>query len=232
MTGKEKNIPDFCLNKAYESSIHLDLCDKILFYLHNEKTPHERGEAFEVKQVREAAEHILSGFDYRYKSSWPLASSKSTMPAPPVKTEISEVLNAITMMGQNLQKAMTAQMTSCTGPQTFQNGQAGPNDYQRQNRPWLGTAGTRCYMCHETAHFLSSCPILAEYTWLGKVSRNMQNLLVLGNGDPIPNDPMNHSWAAQVDNFYSRNPHVLKDPPPHIQANFVDNLLKVHKKSP
>src|SRR5882724_3338503 len=83
-------------------------------------TPHERHEAFEVKQVREVAEHILSGFDYRYKSSWPLASSKSTMPAPPVKTEISEVLNAITMMGKNLQMAMNTQMTSRTGPQTFQ----------------------------------------------------------------------------------------------------------------
>src|SRR5882724_8399253 len=125
MTGKEKNIPDFCLKKAYESSIHPDLCDKILFYLHDEKTPHERGEAFEVKQVREAAEHILSGFDYQYKCSRPLATSKSTTPAPPVKTEISEVLNAITMMGQNLQMAMTAQMTSRTGPRPFKMDQPG-----------------------------------------------------------------------------------------------------------
>ena len=82
---KEKNIPDFCLNKAYESSILPNLCDKILFYLHDEKTLHERGLAFEVRQVREAAKHILSGFDYRYKSSRPLASSKSTMPAPSYK---------------------------------------------------------------------------------------------------------------------------------------------------
>src|SRR5882724_8203800 len=216
--AKEKKIPDFC--------------DKILFYLHDEKTLHERGEAFEVKQVREAAEHILSGFDYWCKSSQPLASSKYTTPAPPVKTEISEVLNAITMMGQNPQMAMTTQMTSRTGPQTFQNGPAGKNDYQRQDRPRLGTAGTQCYMCHETAHFLSSCPILAEYTRLGKVSRNTQNLLVLGNSDPIPNDPMNRSWAAQVDDFYSRNPHLLKDPPPHMQANFAANLLEVHRKSP
>jgi len=107
---KEKNIPDFCLNKAYESSIHPDLRNKILFYLHDEMTPHEREEAFEVKQVREVAEHILSGFNYWYKSSRLSASSKSTMLAPPVKTEISEVLNAITMMGQNLQMAMTAIM--------------------------------------------------------------------------------------------------------------------------
>src|SRR5882724_3123993 len=87
-------------------------------------------------------------------------------------------------------------------------------------------------MCHKMAHFLSSCPILAEYTRLGKVSRNAQNLLVLGNSDPIPNDLMNHSWAAQVDDFYTRNPHLLKDPPLHIQAKFVANLLKVHRKSP
>jgi len=87
-------------------------------------------------------------------------------------------------------------------------------------------------MCYKTAHFLSSCLILDEYTQLGKVSRNAQNLLILGNGDPIPNDLMNCSWAAWVDDFYMRNPHLLKDPPPHIQANFVANLLKVHRKSP
>src|SRR5882724_7615942 len=115
------------------------------------------------------------------------------MLAPPVKTEISKVLNAITMMGQNLQMAMTAQMTSCPGPQSFQNVPAGQANFQRQDQPWPGTAGTRCYMYHEMAHFLSSCPILAEYTQLGKVSRNAQNLLMLGNGDPIPNHLMNRS---------------------------------------
>src|SRR5882724_11222425 len=43
---------------------------------------------------------------------------------------------------------------------------------------------------------------------------------------------MNHLWAAQVNDFYSRNPHLLKDPPPHMQANFAANLLEVHRKSP
>src|SRR5882724_11083271 len=47
------------------------------------------------------------------------------MLAPPVKTEISKVLNAITMMGQNLQMAMTTQMTPHPGPQTFQMHQLG-----------------------------------------------------------------------------------------------------------
>jgi len=59
------------------------------------------------------------------------------------------------------------------------NGPAGKNDYQRQDDPGQEQQHS-VLMCHETAHFLSSCPILAEYTRLGKVSRNMQNLLVLG----------------------------------------------------
>jgi len=85
-------------------------------------------------------------------------------------------------------------------------------------------------MCHEIAHFISSCPILAEYTWLRKVSRNAQNFLVLGNSDLIPNDLMN--WATRVNVIYTRNPHLLKDPPPHIQAKFSANFLEVHRKSP
>jgi len=35
---------------------------------------------------------------------------------PPVKTEISKVLNAITMMGQNLQMAMTARRLPTLDP--------------------------------------------------------------------------------------------------------------------
>ena len=111
-------IPYFCLNKAYGNSIHPKMHGKILFYLHNEKTPHERGKAFKVKQVRKVAKHILAGFDYQYEISRP-STSKSTMPALPVKTEVLEVLNAITMMGQNLQMAMTTQMTSYPRPQGF-----------------------------------------------------------------------------------------------------------------
>ena len=51
MSGKREKILDFCLNKAYENSIHPDLHTKILFYLHDENTLHERGKAFEVKQL-------------------------------------------------------------------------------------------------------------------------------------------------------------------------------------
>jgi len=68
---KEKNILTFYLNQAYEKSIHPDLCDNILFYLHDEKIPHKRGEVFMVEQVRDAAEHFLAGFDYQYKNSRP-----------------------------------------------------------------------------------------------------------------------------------------------------------------
>jgi len=48
-----------------------------LVYLHDEKTLHERGETFEVKQVREVAEHTLSGLDYWYKKLSTFGFSKS-----------------------------------------------------------------------------------------------------------------------------------------------------------
>jgi len=184
--AKEKKIWTFCLNKAHENSIQNDLHDKILFYLLDEKTPHERGEGFKVEQVRESANHILAGCDYWYKTSRSSASSKFTMPALPMKIEILEVLNTITMMGQNLQMAMTTQMTSCPGPQGFANPPAGQANFQRQAQSQPGTAGTRCYMCHEMAHFLRSWPILAEYTQLEKVSRNVQTSLYLATETLFP----------------------------------------------
>jgi len=57
-------------------------------------------------------------------------------------------------------------------------------------------------MCHETAHFPSSCPILAKYTWLEKFLGTTRTFSYLAMVDPIPNNPMNHLWAAQVDKFF------------------------------
>jgi len=57
----------------------------------------------------------------------------------------------------------------------------------------------------------------------------MQNLLVLGN---LFKDMINCSWATWVNEFYTRNPHLLRDALLHVQANFTANLLKVHRKSP
>src|SRR5882672_7732863 len=106
-------------------------------FISDEKTPCVKGEAFEVEHVREGDEHILEGFDHRYKHSRPSATpDSSTSPplAPPVKSEISEVLNAITMMGQNLQMVLSAsQMASRPGPQGFSSQPAGQSDFSRQD---------------------------------------------------------------------------------------------------
>src|SRR5882672_10458036 len=123
--AKEKRVSADGLNRAYEKSIHPILWDKILFYLSDQKTPCVKGEAFEVEHVREGAEHILEGFDHWYKHSKPSASSTLDLSASPplalpVKSKISEFLNAIIMMGQNLQIILLAsQMASFPRPQGF-----------------------------------------------------------------------------------------------------------------
>src|SRR5882724_4856337 len=87
-----------------------------------------------------------------------------------------EVLNAIAMMGQNLQKVMTAsQSNSRPRPQGYAHQPASFPSSQRMDCPHPGAAGNSCFMCNETAHFLNYCPVLLEYIRLGKASRNTQN---------------------------------------------------------
>src|SRR5882724_8989042 len=51
-------------------------------------------------------------------------------------------------------------------------------------------------------------------------------MVMLGNGDPIPSNPENCLWAARIDEYYARNPHLL--PQEAVQANFLANLLEIH----
>src|SRR5882724_8018332 len=159
-------------------------------------------------------------------STTPRTSSAPPVSAPPMKSEMSEVLNAIAMMGQNLQEVMTtSQSNSHPGPQRYAHQPAGFPSSQRMDCPRLGAAGNSCFMCNEMAHFLNYCLVSLEYIWLGKASRNTQNnMVMLGNGDPIPSNPANRPWAARINEYYARNPHLL--PQEAVQANFSANLLK------
>jgi len=144
-------------------------------------------------------------------STTPRTSSAPPVLAPPMKSEMLEVLNAIAMMGQNLQKFMTAsQSNSHPRPQEYVHQLASFPSSQRMDRPHPGAAGNSCFMCNETAHFLNYCPVLLEYIQLVKASRNTHNnMVMLGNGDPIPSDPANCPWAARIDEYYARNLHLL-----------------------
>src|SRR5882724_10394939 len=161
-------------------------------------------------------------------STTPRTSLAPPVLAPPMKSEMSEVLNAIAMMGQNLQKVMTvSQSNSRPGPQRYTHQLAGFPSSQRMDCPHPGAAGNSCFMCNEMAHFLNYCLVLLENTWLRKASRNTQNnMVMLGNGDPIPSDPANRPWAARIDEYYARNLHLL--PQEAVQANFLANLIEFH----
>src|SRR5882724_8139644 len=122
-----------------------------------------------------------------------------------------EVLNAIAMMGQNLQKVMSAsQSNSRPRPQGYAHQPAGFPSSQRMDHPHPGAAGNTCSMCNEMAHFLNYCLVLLEYIQLRKASRNTQNnMVMLGNGDPIPSDPANCPWVTWINEYCARNLHLL-----------------------
>ena len=51
---------------------------------------------------------------------------------------------------------------------------------------------------------------------------------MLSNVDPIPSHLANHPWAARIDKYYARNPHLL--PQDTVQAKTLANLLNVHSQ--
>src|SRR5882724_5472627 len=83
-------------------------------------------------------------------------------------------------------------------PQEFSHQLASFPNSQRMVCPCPGAAGNSCFMCNKMAHFLNHCPILLEYICLGKAARNLQNMVMLSNRDPIPPNQTNHPWAARL----------------------------------
>src|SRR5882724_10810430 len=103
------------------------------------------------------------------------STASSAPPAPAIKSEMSEVLSAIAMMGQNLQVVMSAsQSNSQPGPQGFAHQSASFPISPRMDCPCPGAAGNSCFMCNEMAHFLNNCPVLMEYMQLGKAARKFR----------------------------------------------------------
>jgi len=51
-------------------------------------------------------------------------------------------------------------------------------------------------------------------------------MVMLSNRDPIPSDLTNNPWAAQIDEYYARNMHLL--PRETVHVKFLANLLEVH----
>jgi len=173
MTVKREKHTKFCLKQGYESSINPDLHNKIIVFLHDEKDQHERGGGFRSKQVREAAEHILSGFKLWYKKLSGLCFFQIHHASPTSKDRNLRGLECHHYDGgRTFKSAMTAQMTSCTGPQNLSKlTSRAKRTYQRQ-MPWPGTAGNSVlYVPQKMAHFLAVVPswlsILGSEKFLG-----------------------------------------------------------------
>src|SRR6266481_8051982 len=138
------------------------------------------------------------------------------------------------MLGQNLQVALrTAPNLSRSGPQNLLSSSSG---FPRQEWQTPGTARNRCFICHETNHFLNQCNILDQYIMGGKMARDRYNMITLGNGDHLPANPLNRPWQVLVDEFYANNPHLLpasiQPIPSHTQANFATNFVQINHSDP
>jgi len=146
------------LKKAYTKSINSDLHQKIQIYLKLEKAPILKGEPYSIEKVREAAEYVLEGSDPHFEDIVTVHQLESSKRAPsplvPVKSETAELLNAINMLGQNFQAALTS-IQSFSHPLvpnipagSIQQLPAGLANFPRQDFPQPGVGGSRCFVCH------------------------------------------------------------------------------------
>jgi len=132
------------LKKAYTKSINSDLCQKIQIYLKLQKTPILKGDLYLIEQVREAAEYILEGLDPHFEDIVTVHQLESLKRGPspmpvPVKSEMTKLLNAINMLGQNFQAALTSMQSFSHPPvlnllpSSIQQLPAGPANFPRQD---------------------------------------------------------------------------------------------------
>jgi len=85
---------------------------KIQIYLKSEKALVLKGEPYSIEQVRGVAEYILEGSDPRFEDIITVHQLEPSKRGPspilaPVKSETTELLNAINMLGQNFQAALS-----------------------------------------------------------------------------------------------------------------------------
>jgi|SRR5882724_5482798 len=133
-----------------------------------------------MEQVREAANYILEGSDPHFEDIVTIHQLESLKRGPspmpvPVKSEMAKLLNTINMLGQNFQAALMS-IQSFSHPLvtnlpagSIQQLPAGLANLPRQDCPWPGVGGSRCFVCHETTHFLGKCDILTQYITNGKM---------------------------------------------------------------
>ena len=163
-----------------------------------------------------AAKYVLKGLDPRFDDVvmvHQLEPSKALpAPPPPVKSENTELLNAINMLGQNFQAALKsiARLAQPNFPSRYF--PSGLAEFPRQDRPRPGSAGNKCFVCHDISHFINQCNILSQYIANGKLARGLNNMITLGTGERLPVDPRNRPWMVLADEYYARKPHLLPGP--------------------
>src|SRR5882724_4179544 len=104
------------------------------------------GEPYLIEQVREAAKYILKGSDPCFKDIVTIhqleSSKRGPSPTPvPVKSETTELLNTINMLGQNFQAALMSIQSFSHPPVpnlpagSIQQLPARPANFARQDHP-------------------------------------------------------------------------------------------------
>jgi hypothetical protein len=83
-----------------------------------------------------------------------------------------------------------------------------------------------CKFCGSTdGHFFRSCPIRQEYEAKNYVKRDNNNRLVMHNGEPIPNTPLNSPLKAKIDAYMRKMTTMYQTGPWNQPSTSIPALL-------
>jgi hypothetical protein len=179
--------------RPFDSELRMSIEDRLEWKL----PAHPEGYPYPVKDVYDAAQHILSRATEATRNRYLIndkpvisASSATTKPVaddPPIKKEDYGSFFA------ELAKTMIQVM-----------------DQSNRNRNTVSTPNRsiNCLMC-DGPHYVRDCEVVDEYIAAGKARRNHEGKIVLSTGAYVPKEITGKCLMHRIDEWHRRNPGQL-----------------------
>ncbi|KAJ3510089.1 hypothetical protein NLJ89_g4871 [Agrocybe chaxingu] len=144
---------------------------------------------YTIEKVMEAARFVLRGFPAALRAPVPAAISTSS-PAPPDSIKLESLGSIFSEFTKTIVEALQQANQS------------------RNTRPSLHSGPVACKFCGKE-HYISSCPLVDDYTRAGKCRRNIEGKVVLPSGSFVPKEIPGSLLKDRIDEWHRRNPNQL-----------------------
>ncbi len=129
--------------------------------------------------------------------------------APPVKTELTQVVESLASIAAAFMQAQKAPLTNTPSA-------GAPSFHQRPLPPHMALPGNSailpplrtCIYCSDASHSICTCPLVNANLAAGLIRRNKQNQVTLPNGSFVPNAVTSATLCKHVQRYHQLYPEA------------------------